>query len=160
MHRLTYEDLLFLRQGIDSLLAEHGGDDDAQSEGGEDGEPIDRSPTFPSVRTIKSTIRRRKLRSKFFDEKLFFDPCWEMLLDLALVEAEGRRVAITSLCIASGVPQVTALRHLNILAEAGLVERQPDPIDKRRVFVALTPNASKALAQYFQMANQPLPLAA
>ncbi len=57
-------------------------------------------------------IRQRQLRARFFDGELFADPAWDMLLDLTAARVEARRVSVTSLCIASGVPPTTALRWI------------------------------------------------
>ena len=79
---------------------------------------------------------------------LFEDPAWDMLLDLFAAELEGRQVLVSSLCIASAVAPTTALRWINKLIAVGLLERQPDTLDRRRAFVALTPRASTCLNDY------------
>lgn len=161
MARLTYHDLLLLRDGLDAMLADKSGDheidprigirpnrksgSDAPSNRRYQGEQL-----LPTARQVRTLIRQRKLRGDYFDGGMFLDPIWDMLLDLTLAEIEDRRVSVSSLCIASGVPQVTALRRINTLVEAGLVERQPDPLDKRRVFVSLTKPALSAVAKYFE----------
>ncbi len=72
-----------------------------------------------------------------------------MLLDLTAARVEHRRVSVTSLCIASGVPATTALRWIAQMVECGLFERVEDDADKRRAFVALTDRAAEAMARYF-----------
>jgi DNA-binding MarR family transcriptional regulator len=52
---------------------------------------------------------------------------------------------VSSLCIAAETPATTALRRLADLEGAGLVERRPDPKDKRRVFIALTAEGREKL---------------
>lgn len=66
------------------------------------------------------------------------DPVWTMLLDLLVSEAADRKVSVTSLTIASGVPATTALRWIASMEDAGLIERSPDPSDQRRTFLSLT----------------------
>lgn len=73
-----------------------------------------------------------------------------MLLDLTAARAEHRRVSVTSLCIASGVPTTTALRWIKLLEQAGTVQRLEDDTDRRRAFVALTEQGAESLARYFQ----------
>jgi DNA-binding MarR family transcriptional regulator len=80
---------------------------------------------------------------------MFADPAWDMLLDLTAARAEHKRVSVTSLCIASGVPSTTALRWIALLTQAGLLERVEDDTDRRRAFVQLTDRASDAMARYF-----------
>jgi DNA-binding MarR family transcriptional regulator len=98
---------------------------------------------------IRSVIRARRLRSRFFEEDLFADPPWDMLLDLLQAEIAQLRVPVSSLCIAAAVPATTALRWLKTMTDKGLFLRRADPHDGRRVFVELAPAASVAMRRYF-----------
>jgi hypothetical protein len=119
--------------------------------GGE--EPGDRlratRPPLPEPRLVRKIIRQRQLRGKFFDPELFADPAWDMLLDLTAARAEHRRVSVTSLCIASGVPPTTALRWISHMTEQGLFERVEDESDRRRAFIGLTDKAADLMARFF-----------
>ena len=106
-------------------------------------------PALPDPRLVRRIIRQRQLRARFFDGELFADPGWDMLLDLTAARAEHKRVSVTSLCIASGVPPTTALRWIAQMKEFGLFERVQDEADKRRAFIALTDKAADAMARYF-----------
>ena len=106
-------------------------------------------PALPDPRLIRRIIRQRQLRSRFFDGDLFADPAWDMLLDLAAARAEHKRVSVTSLCIASGVPPTTALRWIALMTEAGMLERIEDQSDRRRAFIALADRAADGMARYF-----------
>lgn len=82
-----------------------------------------------------------------------------MLLDLAAARAEHKRVSVTSLCIASGVPPTTALRWISQMTGAGLFCRAEDVTDRRRAFIALSDVAAEGMARYFEEAGaEPLPL--
>jgi len=107
-------------------------------------------PSLPDPRLVRRIIRQRQLRTRFFSEGLFADPAWDMLLDLAAATAEHARVPVTSLCHASGVPPTTALRWIGLLEKAGLVQKQHDPVDRRRAFVVLTNAGIARIARYFQ----------
>ena len=98
---------------------------------------------------VRTIIRARRLRSRFFPEDLFADPAWDMLLDLLQAEIAQLRVPVSSLCIAASVPATTALRWLKTMTEQGMFVRRADPHDGRRVFVELAPQASRALRSYF-----------
>ncbi|HEX8842062.1 MAG TPA: MarR family winged helix-turn-helix transcriptional regulator [Sphingomicrobium sp.] len=102
-----------------------------------------------SVETVRSVIRARRLRSRYFAEHLFADPAWDMLLDLLQAEIAQLRVPVSSLCIAAAVPATTALRWLKTMVQEGLFIRRADPHDGRRVFVELAPQTSEALRRYF-----------
>jgi len=119
---------------------------------GEDiGERLVRAPRppLPDPRLVRTIIRQRQLRTKFFAGELFADPAWDILLDLTAARAEHTRVSVTSLCIASGVPPTTALRWIGQMTQAGLLERVEDESDRRRAFIALSGKAADAMARYF-----------
>jgi DNA-binding MarR family transcriptional regulator len=46
---------------------------------------------------------------------------------------------VTSLALASRSPTTTALRRIEDLIQGGLAVRTPDPDDRRRTYVELTP---------------------
>lgn len=83
-------------------------------------------------------ISDRRKREELFPPLLFSDPAWDMLLDLFAAEAEGKKISITSLSIASAAPQSTAQRWIDTLVEKKLIRREPDPADKRRIYVRLS----------------------
>ena len=114
-------------------------------------QPAPENETAPAVaaESVRSAIRARRLRSRFFEEELFADPAWDMLLDLLQAEIAQLRVPVSSLCIAAAVPPTTALRWLKTLTDKGLFVRRADPHDGRRVFVELSPTASMAMRRYF-----------
>lgn len=103
-----------------------------------------------SLEAVRQVIRARRLRSRYFDEELFADPAWDMLLDLLQAEIAQHRVPVSSLCIAAAVPATTALRWIKTMTDAGLFLRRADPHDGRRVFIELAPKASQAMRQYFR----------
>jgi len=118
----------------------------------------DRSLTFTGERDdaaiapaeIRRTIRARRLRDQFFGGGLFEDPAWDMLLDLFAADLERARVSVSSLCIAAAVAPTTALRWISRMTEAGLLERAPDPGDRRRAFIMLSAAARSGMVGYWQ----------
>ena len=113
--------------------------------------PVSPRGDVPAVRgeVVRDVIRARRLRARFFDEELFADPAWDMLLDLLQAEIAQHRVPVSSLCIAAAVPATTALRWIKTMTDNGLFNRRADPHDGRRVFIELSPAASLALRRYF-----------
>ncbi|MEO1731548.1 MAG: winged helix DNA-binding protein [Pseudomonadota bacterium] len=93
--------------------------------------------------------RRRKRTSIFGDPELFGEPGWDILLDLYIAQVEEKPVSVSSACIGSAAPPTTGLRWLGVLAEQGLVEREHDARDQRRVLVRLTDKALEAMDDYF-----------
>jgi hypothetical protein len=97
---------------------------------------------------IRGAIRARRIRNQFFDEALFADPAWDMLLDLFAAELEQRRVSVSSLCIAAAVPPTTALRWISTMHDAGLFQRHADPSDRRRAYIGLSQKGVEAMRGY------------
>jgi hypothetical protein len=87
---------------------------------------------------IEITRRRSRLVSV---ANLFADPAWFIMLDLFVRQHSGLQTSVSSACHASFSPVTTALRHLAILTERNIIEREYDPVDQRRVFVKLTEEA-------------------
>ena len=108
----------------------------------------DPPPEIPPE-TVRSAIRARRFCARFFDEELFADPAWDMLLDLTQAEIAQVRVPVSSLCIAAAVPATTALRWIKTLTDNGLLVRRADPPDGRRVFVEMATTTSIAMKRYF-----------
>lgn len=106
-------------------------------------------PSLPDARLIRKIIRQRQQRARCFDAALFADPAWDMLLDLTAARVEQKRVSVTSLCIASGVPPTTALRWIGQMVDAGLFARVCDDSDRRRAFIELTEKSVDAVSRYF-----------
>lgn len=115
----------------------------------EDGAGSARPPASPPD-YLKALVAARADREAIFDAGLFSDPAWEMLLDLAFAEATGRSISVTSLCLASGASTTTALRRIEDLQEAGLLERQPDPSDRRRILVTMTSRGREKMELFVQ----------
>lgn len=101
----------------------------------------------------RQAYRTRRIRGTIFgDDALFGEPAWDLLLDLFIAAKEGKRVPVTSACIGAAVPTTTALRWLAILEDRGLIVREGDPADARRVFVRLSADAYARMIAYFARA--------
>jgi DNA-binding MarR family transcriptional regulator len=89
--------------------------------------------------SLQAVLRLRHVRAALFPEKIFAQPAWDMLLELLECRLRGRRISVSGLYLAAGVPPATALRRLQEMEDAGLIARVSDPGDRRRQFVELTP---------------------
>lgn len=119
-------------------------------------DPLGPAPEV-SLERVRAVIRARRLRTNHFAEELFADPAWDMMLYLLQAELTHRRVSVSSLCIAAAVPTTTGLRWLKGLVDRGLFVRSSDPLDGRRIFVELSPEASNGLRHYFaEIGDAPL----
>ena len=167
IERLTQQ-MAFLTSNLAPAAAAYGNDGepsifDRHTHQGNEGDAKTRladraklAPPDPAL--VRQIIKDRHRRAETFDGNLFADPAWDMLLDLTAAREEHRRVSVTSLCIASGVPATTALRWIAQLVEAGLFERVRDDSDKRRAYIALTDGAANAMARYFAKLRLPVAL--
>lgn len=121
----------------------------------QEGRSPEATPEIEHVkRRLKALIKLRQIRAAHFQGDLFSDPCWDMLLDLMEARLNEKQVSVSSLCIASGVPQTTALRRIEDLIDAGLINRQDDPADRRRVFVGLTDDCANRFGGYLDDISQ------
>lgn len=114
-------------------------------------QPIEQPVSSAVIRTM---IRGRRLRDRFFHAELFADPAWDMLLDLMAARVDRINVAVSSLCIAASVPPTTALRWIRTMTDNGLFLRRADPADGRRVFIALSDAAAAGMNGYFAALHQ------
>lgn len=95
-------------------------------------------PETGLVAVARSIYRLRRIREEVFGPSLFSDPSWDILLDLYIAAEKGKKVSVSSACVASASPATTALRHLSALVKYGLVSRQNSDVDSRVVWVELT----------------------
>ncbi|MCT2401062.1 MarR family transcriptional regulator [Novosphingobium mangrovi (ex Huang et al. 2023)] len=103
----------------------------------------------------RQTYDDRRRRAKIFrSEDLFGEPAWDILLDLFVAAKERRRLSVTSACIGAAVPSTTALRWIAILEKKGLLVREADPGDARRVYVKLSAHGYGAMLEYFSSASR------
>lgn len=122
--------------------------------------PVHAGSTRPvDAKALREIIRLRRLRDRFFAPELFADPAWDILLDLKAAGLEGRRVSVSSLCIAAAVPPTTALRWITAMTESGMLVRAQDPDDARRVFILLSDETSAKIDDFFATADSAAPCA-
>lgn len=107
------------------------------------------TPASLTPERLREIIRLRRQRERFFDNGLFADPAWDILLDLKAAQLEKQMVSVSSLCIAAAVPPTTALRWISAMTESGMLIRQQDPVDARRVFILLSDETNARIEDYF-----------
>ena len=103
------------------------------------------------VSEIQFILRMRRARTEFFEDNLFAEPAWDMMLDLMEARLRGTEILTSSLCMAASVPATTALRWIKNLTEKGILVRRADENDKRRVYVALSDEAASAMKYWFEL---------
>ncbi|NLR72564.1 winged helix-turn-helix transcriptional regulator [Novosphingobium sp. ERN07] len=90
------------------------------------------------IAMAKAKISARRRRQELFPGIQVADPAWDLLLELYVNSVEGRQISVTGLGLGANVPGATVLRWLSLFQEAGLIVREPDSLDRRRIWVRLT----------------------
>lgn len=103
-----------------------------------------------TLMTVRHILHARRARNTYLNSKLFSDPAWDILLELYAVSLTQRRLTVSRLIERSGAPSTTALRWLQTLGAEGLINRQPDPLDGRQVYIVLSDNGVAAMEDYFE----------
>lgn len=85
---------------------------------------------------------------------IFGEPAWDMLLELFIATAEGRSTPIKNLCIASCTPASTALRWIDRLLKAGMINRNADGEDGRRTLITFTRAGRERVEQLLDAAQR------
>jgi len=101
----------------------------------------------------RAQLHARREREGIFGEGLFFEPAWDMLLELFVAHLEGRKITVKNACVASAVPQTTALRYIAHLVERGLIVRQRHPADSRSSHLVLTDEGCAKMIDYVSRAS-------
>lgn len=101
---------------------------------------------------VRRILKLRSSRRRIFGDDLFGEPAWDMLLELYLAKLAGKTEAVSSICLASGVPFTTALRWLKHLEKNEWVRRAADTKDARRILLFLTPRGEAAMEEFFAQA--------
>lgn len=93
----------------------------------------------------KAWVSADRARDRAFGADLFSDPAWTILLHLYIGQRSGQPCSVASLCVGSNLPQSTGLRWILALERTGMVIRNVDPLDRRRMLVSLTANATEKM---------------
>jgi DNA-binding MarR family transcriptional regulator len=96
----------------------------------------------------RGILEARNERRHFFPDGLLGDPAWDMILSLYCAEGRDSKFSVTDLGNSVGLPQTTALRWINELEEAGLLDRRQDDRDRRRSFICLSDSARDKVTQW------------
>lgn len=97
---------------------------------------------------IRAMLREHAVRARIFRGSALVDPGWNMLLDLMLAHLESRQIYLSSLCVAAGLPITNGKRRVAQLVADGLVRRDSDEADRRRVLITLTDSGRERLFAY------------
>lgn len=115
--------------------------------------PSEHGLTDRDLKAAQALYKLRRQRELIFGiPDLFADPAWDILLAMVIDQAEGRATSVNGACISACIPLTTALRVVGKLGELELIVRAPDPFDKRRFHLNLTPKAWGFMARVLKRA--------
>ena len=93
------------------------------------------------ISQLEALLSARDAQNEIWPSGTFRDHAWFMILDLYLSMLRGKRVSVSSLCLASGGTQTTSLRRIYDLVRLGVIRREQDTRDRRRTYVVLSPDS-------------------
>jgi DNA-binding MarR family transcriptional regulator len=140
MDRRAISDMITMLTGVVEQLSRkliEPADGRGQSPSGVD-EQADVSPDVRALNVAKRIVAIRRRRERAFGGEMFFDPVWDILLELYVANGDRTNVSVGNACIASSVPMTSALRWCQLLQDRGLVYREKDPRDGRRIFLRMS----------------------
>lgn len=79
---------------------------------------------------------------------------WSMLIELLRSHISNENVTVTNLCYVANCPQTSALRKIEQMEMAGLVERRLDDGDRRRRVVTLTDEGIERISSYLSSVSR------
>lgn len=103
------------------------------------------------LEAAKALLAGRRRRATLMKGIRFYDPCWDMVLELYVADREHRDLAVSQLCGFSGGSTTTALRHLEQMEALGYVKRGPDVEDRRRLLVTMCSRLGDALDKWLDL---------
>lgn len=107
------------------------------------------SGRLPDPRLIRAMIERRRLRGRYFEETLFTDAAWDMLLNLAAARTGRFSLSSALLCRDAGVPMSVGRRWIGLLIEKGLIHPVEPRLGEAEGQFTLTAKGLSATADYF-----------
>ena len=90
------------------------------------------------VGKARRLYRQRREREATMGYDLFGEPAWDILLTLFVAHHTNQEMTASRVCISAATSTSTALRHLNMLEDRGLVSSTRDANDGRKRYVTLT----------------------
>ena len=102
----------------------------------------------------RRAVFERQRRTAFFDQAMFGEPAWDMLLALYVADFVGGKQTIGNLAELVDVPVSTVVRWAGQLERNDCIIREPHPHDRRAIFVRLTDKAREGLDAYFSSLAQ------
>ena len=75
----------------------------------------------PSATIAAAMLEFRRTRLRILPSELFAEPAWDLLLELFIADAEGRRMTARQVCVRSGIAPSVMSHWLRHLSQSGYV---------------------------------------
>jgi len=95
-------------------------------------------------------------RCRIFADYACDEAAVSILLDVYKTELQNKKLSVTAFCVINDVSPSTALRRIQALVNAGLVEREDDGTDRRRSLLSTTPIGQELVQRYLGAIAQTL----
>lgn len=95
--------------------------------------------------TARRMVAVRDEMAHYFPKAVFHDEVWDVMLELFIAHCDGRETSVKQAVLSTGLPSTSALRILERLEKAALIDRLPDDLDHRRVNVRLSPRGMQGI---------------
>jgi CheY-like chemotaxis protein/DNA-binding MarR family transcriptional regulator len=106
--------------------------------------------------TLKFIWQLQETRREVFRGSSLPESSWDILTELMSIELASRKISVSGLCLAANCPVTTALRRIDELTELGLIAKDPDPSDARRLYVRMTDVGRAKMEEFLEQVAQGL----
>ncbi len=106
--------------------------------------------------TLRFIWQLQETRREVFQGSTLSESSWEILTELMSLELSGRRTSVSGLCLAAKCPVTTALRRIDELTDLGLILKEPDSNDARRMYVRMTELGHQKMEMFLSRVAQGL----
>lgn len=91
----------------------------------------------------------RRLRAEIFPRIPLSNPTWDVMLDLFIQEMNGFRTSLDHLALTGDLPAPVVYESVHELVRLGLIDRTPDRIDNRVMWLSLTTTGRQSMFDLF-----------
>lgn len=102
------------------------------------------------VSSLEHEVRSIDLRHRLMPKVVHKDIAWSLMLVIYRFAHQRKRLSLLGAIQSAHYPNATSWRHLDLLHAADMTQREPDPLDKRRIWVTPTHKATGLLERYFK----------
>lgn len=104
----------------------------------------------PWRRTMSLAYEARNARRDLFGPHILADPAWDMLLVLAIAACDDHDITVGQACSGARASMTTALRAIDYLTDRKLVDRKPNPYDRRSILLSISEKGLTRMASLFE----------